>query len=225
MNDLIIIRQEQARKIEATWNPDNIKNRSLTTKYVLGNGSLKYFKRLAPKVEEIFQNCLYTNEEYCVKKPQGYLVNGLLLQLFISSEKPDSYTINVYGRGDGKLEKTCFINKYVLQALALSYGYYVRNAEYIVAAHWTYRQGRSPKDVSSYLVVYTDGKSLYYQPHMRLIYSDGSYSITRGARTIDTLSATSFNGKIKVGVHYARDLLSDDRGFKLLNGSSPFREV
>ena len=221
MRDLTVIREQQARQIEATWNPNKQQQGILTTKYVLCKESLIYFKRIAPKVEELYNSCLYTGDEYYIKKPQGHVVNGLSLQLFISNEKPNSYKICVYNKAGG-LEKTSYINKYVLQALTLSYGYRVRNAEYLVAYHWAYRQERKPVEVLSYLTVSTDGKILIYQPQMKLVYDDSSYCVIRGARTLDFLSETKFKGKIKAGKVYAQDLLSDKKEFRALEGTTPF---
>lgn len=216
---LKIIRKEDAEKIEATWHYDLQKVKHLTSNYVLGNNSLAYFRKCSAEVEDAFRKFLFTETESVIRN-KGYIrVNDTPININVSKEKANSYTITLYDNDVTKILRQEVVNRFVLQTIGDSYGYLVRNKEYLAAYHYLFAIRREAIQVFSYLIMEARQAYIYFTPITRIVYKDGSKEHYTGVRTIDNLKDSPYRGHLKQGVKYYKDLLKKDSKYQVLEGS------
>lgn len=217
-----VIRSTDASKLEFSINPKNKDDfRLLTSKYVLLDKSLEYFKKYSPQVSEAFTNNLVTKNEMCYRFRDYFSVNNEYIQLTISREVPNAYDIKLFAKDTLELKKKDSINKYLLLTMMNLYGYGVKNSEYLVAWKWLYRFEREASDVQAYMTVTSDKDSIIYTPHSKIIYKDSSVERLVGEIVVDTLEESPLNHSIRRGVTYKRDILSNGN-YVPMEGKLPF---
>ena len=219
---LRIIREKEAKTLEATWNSnDKERIKALTANYVLPDSSLKYFKKFGTQAINIFRSSLYTENEYCVNYREYKNANGQIIQISVAQKSPNSYIVSQYDIDNFSRIKSVIVNRYVLKALSSLYGYGVRNAQYLVAFHQLHKFDRDPADIYAYQVVSTDGLDLFYTPYVKIIYKDGSIEQYKGRVVTDSYKLSPFNERLRYGAYYAKDIL-EDSNYKIISKPSPF---
>lgn len=214
METLRVIRQREASQIEAIWNP-NKDNLEVTAKYVLFNNSLRYFRRIGTRVDNLFNKGVCTKNEYCIKYKEYYLVNDYLLKIEQDPREQDEVNIRLVDRTDFHTLRYTSVNKYILSTYANLYGYGVRNSTYLAAFKMLYRMDRDIESVYSYNAVITDGTIIHYIPYSKIVFADGSIEQYRGTEVVDDYRLSNFCGKIQLNTYYGIDLLEGKKYRKI----------